>query len=145
MRHRAIKGENGGFTTYVITSQLLQTRLSQHSTFTSDPIRYEEEFLPFPREVPEIPPVETEMRNTRQHEPQDKEHLRPLFMVTLSHAERGNRALLDKGDGARRVDSIFKCKSLVVSRESHTEQYAYHFLHILGFSKSNRRKRIYHR
>lgn len=54
-------------------------------------------------------------------------HLRPHFMITLSHADREHRALIDKPECARRVASIFRCKSIVVSKESHKHEAGYHF------------------
>lgn len=74
-----------------------------------------------------------------------KEHLRPHFMITLSHAERDQRALLDKAQCATRVASTFSCNSIVVTKESHRDQSGYHFhivVEALNASRFNFVKKI---
>lgn len=52
--------------------------------------------------------------------------MRPYFMITLSHAERGDRARLDKLECAKRVRELFDCRTILVSKEAHQDA-GYHF------------------
>lgn len=55
-------------------------------------------------------------------ERRDNEHLRPYLLVTLSHAERGERAKITKEECARRIRDIFDCKAILVAKEAHTTE-----------------------
>lgn len=68
----------------------------------------------------------------------DNEHLRPYFMITLSHCERGNRALVDKQEILKRVTSAFDCVSVIVAKGSHTQRESFHHHVVVHANDSSR-------
>lgn len=57
-----------------------------------------------------------------------KNTLRKYLLLTLNHAERENRSLVTAADIIDRLNSVFNCKAIIISKELHRVQG--HHLHI---------------